>query len=498
MLNIEEFAREGILFDGRYKLLRALNTEGGTADVWLAIDENTVDGSAPLDENCTIDESVSVEDSGILVALKIYRSKNALDIEGEQRFRNEYKIVFNCHHTNLLQPINFSIFNDTPYLVLPYCKAGSSELLIGKELSENDIWKYILDVSSGLAYLHACNPPIIHQDIKPANILIDEYHNYAITDFGISSKRGNAGGYYGDEENSGTLAYMAPERFSENYTPMPESDIWALGATLYEIITGNVPYGENGGISQLDGNIQVQSIGRNVSSEIQRLILTCLAKDPKERPSASQLRSIAEVRKYVIDSKAKYVKYIVILCVLSIIGLLFVVFGNSQKRSLTAEEIYQEALCCLNSNSVDTVEIGLKRMDSLAYANYVPALYELAYTYGWYSDSISVQRKHKLGIAFYMDGSDKYLPKSYEYNNKATGLLSRIIELNDTAYPAINANAMYRLACYYVNTDKVYNLNYGRAKELLLQSEYFAALVNDTILLKRIRTAIKQLEQINK
>ncbi|WP_455663874.1 serine/threonine-protein kinase [Phocaeicola sp.] len=498
MLNIEEFAKEGTLFDGRYKLLRALNTEGGTADVWLAIDENTVDGSVPSDEDSVVDESASVEDSGIVVAIKIYRCKNALDIEGEQRFRNEYKIVFNCHHTNLLQPINFSIFKETPYLVLPYCKAGSSELLIGKDLSENDIWKYILDVSSGLAYLHACNPPIIHQDIKPANVLMDEYHNYAITDFGISSKRGNVGGYYGDEENSGTLAYMAPERFTENYIPMPESDIWALGATLYEIITGNVPYGENGGESQLDDSVQMSPIGKNISSEIQRIISMCLAKDPKERPTAAQLAGIAEARKYAINSKGKYLKYVAAACILSIVGLLFAILGKSEKATVTADEVYREALACMNSSSLDTVQAGLKRMDSLAYANYVPALYELAYTYGWYSDSVSVQRKRKLGIAFYMDGSDKYLPKSYEYNNKATGLLSRIIELNDTTYPEINANAMYRLACYYVNTDKVYNPNYGRAKELLLQSEYFAVLVNDTMLLRRIRTAIKQLEQTNK
>lgn len=498
MLNIEELAKEETLFDGRYKLLRALNTDGGTADVWLAIDVNTIDNSDLLDNNRILSESASEASSGLMVAIKIYRPKNALDIEGEQRFREEYKIVHNCRHTNLLQPTNFSIFNGIPYLELPYCQNGSSELLIGKELSENDIWKYILDVSSGLAYLHACNPPIIHQDIKPANVLIDENQNYAITDFGISSKRGNSNEYYGDEENSGTLAYMAPERFLEGYTPMPESDIWALGATLYEIITGNVPYGEKGGESQLEDSIQVQPISKNIHSEIQRIIFSCLAKEPKDRPTAAQLTKMAELRKYAITAKGKYVRYVVGLCILSIVGLLFVLFGKSEKVSITADEIYQEALSCLNSSSLDSVQIGLKRMDSLAYANYVPALYELAYTYGWYSDSISIQRKRKLGIAFYMDGNDKFLPKSYEYNNKATGLFSRIIELNDTTYPKINANAMYRLACYYVNTDKVYNPSYGRAKELLLQSEYFAVLVNDTILLRRIRTAIKQLEQINK
>ena len=244
MVDVEQLAKDGKLFDGRYKLLKTLSTDGGTADVWLAIDINTIDNPDLLGEEA---ENFSPEESGMMVAIKIYRPKNALDIEGEQRFRDEYKIVHNCRHTNLLQPTNFSICDDTPYLELPYCKNGSSEMLIGKAIEKKDLWKFIFDVSSGLSYLHACTPQIIHQDIKPANVLIDDYNNYAITDFGISSQRGGKHGFYFDEDNSGTMAYMAPERFSENYRPTAESDIWAFGATLYEILTGEVPFKEEGG-----------------------------------------------------------------------------------------------------------------------------------------------------------------------------------------------------------------------------------------------------------
>jgi serine/threonine protein kinase len=84
------------------------------------------------------------------VAIKIYRPKNALDIEGEQRFRDEFKIVYECRHANVLQPTSFSIYNDLPYLVLPYCKFGSSEQLSGKKQKAAEIWKFILDVASGL------------------------------------------------------------------------------------------------------------------------------------------------------------------------------------------------------------------------------------------------------------------------------------------------------------------------------------------------------------
>lgn len=222
MSEIETFSQQDKIFDGHYQLLRPLSTEGGTADVWLAIDTNTIDSMGDTENNPD-------NASGMLVAIKVYRPKNALDIDGEQRFRDEFKIVYECRHENLLQPTNFSIFDGIPYLVLPYCKYGSSEQLIGKTLSADDIWKFILDVSSGLNRLHTNNPTIIHQDIKPANILIDNSKDYAITDFGISSRSGGDHGYYYDEENSGTMAYMAPERFQENTEPMPQSDIWAFG-----------------------------------------------------------------------------------------------------------------------------------------------------------------------------------------------------------------------------------------------------------------------------
>lgn len=103
MLNFSDYSDSNKLFDNHYRLLKPLSTEGGTADVWLAIDVNTIDTS--FDE---IDSGEhSNENSGMLVAIKIYRPKNALDIEGEQRFRDEFKIVYECRHENLLQPTNF-------------------------------------------------------------------------------------------------------------------------------------------------------------------------------------------------------------------------------------------------------------------------------------------------------------------------------------------------------------------------------------------------------
>lgn len=292
MLDFDNLLRTDQLFDGHYKLLRTLNTDGATADVWLALDVNTLDKNA--DEG---DES-----SGMLVAIKIYRPKNALDIEGEQRFRDEYMIAHECRHTNLLPPEAFSIYEEMPYLVLPYCEAGSAEQFIGHTQSVDDIWKFISDVASGLNRLHSNQPQIIHQDIKPANILIDNNGNFTITDFGISSKTSGTHGSYYDELNSGTLAYMAPERFDQDPKPIPESDIWAFGATLCEILTGQVPFGEDGGLNQRDNKVPMISLS-TLPSSISNLIRACLQKDPKKRPSARQIMEAARIKRFPLKSK---------------------------------------------------------------------------------------------------------------------------------------------------------------------------------------------------
>ena len=393
MLDIEKFADTGQLFDNHYKLIRPLNTEGGTADVWLALDTTTVSDKGTLDKAPYLDD-VKLSEVGLLVAIKIYKPKNALDIEGERRFREEFVIVFNCNHANLIHPVYFSIFEETPYLVLPYCQRGSSELLIGSFVNEDDIWHYIHDVAAGLNYLHHCNPPIIHQDIKPANVLIDDSGNYAITDFGISAKRMKQYGNQPDdddyEEQSGTFAYMAPERFLEDNIPSAESDIWAFGATLYELLTGRVPFGEDGGLVQPDGKVSLPFKGIKISNDIKQLITTCLSKAPSKRPTAEQLLSIANRRKFNGTKKSSFIrKIITILAALAVVGIvIWILMSPSSdnvdhrtfEKTKTIDELYNEAMLWVDSNNADSVQQGINQLEALAEKDYAPAQVELAKT----------------------------------------------------------------------------------------------------------------------
>lgn len=251
-----------------YQLVRQLG-QGSFGNVWLA-------------HNMLAD---------IDVAIKFY---GTLDKNGLDDFRNEFKIAYNLRHPNLLNINHFDVFENCPYLVMPYCENGSVNSIVGK-MGEKDIWHFILDVSAGLAFLHSLQPPIIHQDIKPANILITSDGRYVITDFGISrsfrimlSRTANT-----PNTSSGTIAYMGPERFSERPMLVLASDIWAFGMTVYELMTGDILWEGMGGCVQLNG-ARIPNIENNRFSEkLKQLVASCLAVETWNRPTAAQIHEIA-------------------------------------------------------------------------------------------------------------------------------------------------------------------------------------------------------------
>ena len=177
--------KEGNIIAEHYQLKKQLG-QGSFGDVWLA-------------NNLLAD---------IDVAIKFY---GTLDQKGIEEFRNEFKIAYKLHHPNLLNISHFDVFENCPYLVMPYCENGSLSHRIG-QMPESEIWKFILDTSCGLAFLHSQKPPIVHQDIKPDNILITSDGRYVISDFGISrSFRTQLSSTKNNINSSGTLAYMGPE-----------------------------------------------------------------------------------------------------------------------------------------------------------------------------------------------------------------------------------------------------------------------------------------------
>ena len=256
---------EGSIIAEHYRLLRQLG-HGSFGDVWLA-------------HNMLADIDVAIKFYGIL------------DEKGIEDFRNEFKIAYRLRHPNLLNINHFDVYENCPYLVMPYCANGSVNRQIGK-MPEHEIWKFILDVSGGLAFLHSQQPPVVHQDIKPDNILVTSDGRYVISDFGISRTFRTKMSRTNNSSSSGTIAYMGPERFSEKPMVVLASDIWAFGMTLYEVMTGDVLWEGMGGCVQLNG-ARIPAISGRFSPELAKLVTCCLAAETWNRPTATQINEYA-------------------------------------------------------------------------------------------------------------------------------------------------------------------------------------------------------------
>ena len=261
------------LFDGKYKQEELLGT-GAFSEVW----------------------KVTYVQTGVTLALKIYKPGTSMDNDGVKMLAHEYALMANLSHSNLLKPQFFDVCEGRPYLILPYCEKGNINKMIGK-LTEEEAWKLLRDAASALDYLHSRKTPIIHQDIKPANILVADDGTYMLTDFGVSTSLKTTLSRLSIDDQSlmsaGTLAYMDPMKFSRKNLPIMANDIWSLGATVFEMLTGELPFGNSGGLLQKKG-AEVPDLPDNFSSHINDVLRSCLDEDPAKRPWASKLYDIAQ------------------------------------------------------------------------------------------------------------------------------------------------------------------------------------------------------------
>ena len=252
----------------RYYLEKLLG-RGGFSEVWLVRDSIT----------------------NLELALKVYAPGIGMNEDGLQTFSHELASVHHLTHPNLLRPDHVDQWENMPYLIMEYCPKGALTKQVGK-LSEEQVWRVLHDVAAGLAYLHSKD--IVHQDIKPDNILLDESGNYRITDFGISTRARTTlrKSMLGASTSGGTMAYMGPERFSAQPAPTKASDIWSLGAMIYELITGDVPFGEIGGGMQKNG-AEIPDITKLISPALTHVIHLMLARETWDRPTADTLATWA-------------------------------------------------------------------------------------------------------------------------------------------------------------------------------------------------------------
>ena len=333
---------ENKLFHDRYFLERLLG-RGNFSEVWLAKDTKT----------------------DISVALKIYAPATGLDDQGLNVFAREFSLVVSANHKNLLKPLYYDSFERKPYLVLPFCQKGSILKDVGK-FSEEQAWRLLRDVASGLSWLHSMNPPVIHQDIKPDNIMVAENGDFMITDFGVSThlkstlRKSMSSAF----SSAGTIAYMAPERFGKDNTPIMANDVYSLGATVFEMLAGDTPFGDDGGLVQKKG-AEIPNLKGDYSEQLKKVISKCLKTNPWERPTAEQLEKYAETaigggRIRFADEKTFLQKYKWIITLISfviVIGLCGAWYWNNEHKKQIAAMDFQSMINQKNDSIIKQIGV---------------------------------------------------------------------------------------------------------------------------------------------
>ena len=170
------------------------------------------------------------------------------------------------------------------YLVMEYCPNGTI-----KQMGKLTYEKFIFYAKQLLEVLNYCHSQkIAHRDIKPENIFIDQYNHVKLGDFGLADKFHENGS---SQEKCGSLLFCSPEIITSSQFDPFKADIWALGITFYNMITGHLPYPDcsNDTLRNLIAFSQIDFTNDNVDPQIQYLIMKMTSKNPMFRPTASQL-----------------------------------------------------------------------------------------------------------------------------------------------------------------------------------------------------------------
>lgn len=263
-----------IVLDNRYEIIKEIGV-GGMAKVYKAKDRLL----------------------GRYVAIKILKDQFAEDDEFAKKFENEAQSAARLSHINIVNV--YDIGKDMldgkliQYIVMEYVEGETLKDLIDRErvLENHDIIDYSTQIAQALKSAH--DSGIVHRDIKPQNILIDKYGLCKVTDFGIARVSSNATITY-TSSILGTVHYISPEQAKGKIVDL-KSDLYSLGAVMYEMATGKVPFDADNsvGIAVMhiqDDPIPPRELNPNLSKHLNYIIMKLLKKDPTERfQNASEL-----------------------------------------------------------------------------------------------------------------------------------------------------------------------------------------------------------------
>ncbi len=225
-------------------------------------------------------------DTDRYVAIKILPEHFSRDPTFRKRFQREAKAIAKLEHIHILPIFSYGEEDGIVYMAMRYLQAGTlTERIKQGPLPLIEAARLLSQIASALDYAHAHG--VLHRDVKPGNILLDEQNNAFLTDFGIA-KMVEATVDLTQGGILGTPAYMSPEQCEGVKELTPASDIYSLGVILYEMVTGRTPFRAETPAALIHMHLfdplpPPQQLRPNLPETAQQVILKALAKEPASR-----------------------------------------------------------------------------------------------------------------------------------------------------------------------------------------------------------------------
>jgi serine/threonine-protein kinase len=208
------------------------------------------------------------------------------------RFRTEAEAIARLHHSNIVQIHEIGESEGRPYFCLEYVTGGSLEKKLTEQRFQTmEAMELTEQLARAVHAVHQCG--IVHRDLKPGNILLGEEGIPKITDFGLAKKMDGETALTASGAILGTPSYMAPEQAGQSKHAGPAADIYALGAILYELLTGRPPFKAATAIDTLMQLVSEEpkppSYWReDLPRDVDIICLKCLEKEPTKRYATAE------------------------------------------------------------------------------------------------------------------------------------------------------------------------------------------------------------------
>jgi HEAT repeat protein/tRNA A-37 threonylcarbamoyl transferase component Bud32 len=247
-----------------------------------------------------------------IVAVKMIQSRWLAEPGSVERFHREARAAATLQHPNIVRIHEIGKHENWHYFSMDYVEGLSlAEMTRERTLHREKAARYVRQAAAAIAYAHS--QEIVHRDLKPSNILIDEHDEPRITDFGLAKHLAEDSDLSRDGQVVGTLPYMAPEQAEARREAMgPATDVYGLGATLYQLLTGRPPFLADSDPAILRQVLTADPIfpsliNPDVDRRLEAICLKCLEKNPKDRyVSAGQLAE--ELTCYLNDDPLRHTR----------------------------------------------------------------------------------------------------------------------------------------------------------------------------------------------